>query len=84
MMQEPSGDKFQPEVGSDYSDDGDYDHDDGEEHHKGDHHHKSEHSDKVEKEDHNLKHISCLKNVHNESYCKGWKEATCNMKNRQE
>ena len=75
MMQEPPADKFQPEVGSDYSDDGDDDHEDEE------HHHKGEHSDEGH---HNLKHVSCLKNIHNESYCEGWKEATCNMKNRQE
>ena len=75
MMQEPPTDKFQPEVGSDYSDDGDDDHEDEE------HHHKGEHSDEGH---HDLKHVSCLKNIHNESYCEGWKEATCNMKNRQE
>ena len=82
MIQEQSGDKFQPEVGSDYSDDGDYDHHDDEHHHKGEHHREGEHSDEVKKEP-NLKHISCLKNIHNESYCEGWKEATCAMKNRQ-
>merc|ERR1712212_353382 len=62
---ETSGNEFQPEVGSDYSDDGDYDHE-------------------KEKGHNNLKHISCLKNIHNESYCQGWKKATCEAKNRQE
>ena len=72
--QEPT----EEEVGTDYSDDGDDDHQDGEQHHK------DEHTDEVEKEGHNFNHVSCLKNIHNESYCEGWKEATCDMKNRQE
>merc|ERR1712179_712209 len=72
--QEPT----EEEVGTDYSDDGDDDHQDGE------HHHKDEHTDEVEKEGHNFNHVSCLKNIHNESYCQGWKNATCDMKNRQE
>ena len=80
---ETAGNEFQPEGGSDYSDDyeddedGD-DYEDDEDHHDSDegHHHEKE------KGGHNLKHVSCLKNIHNESYCQGWKKATCDAKNR--
>merc|ERR1711974_193031 len=81
--QEGSGNGFQPEVGSDYSDD-----DDDGEHHDDEHHdnehHDDEHHNEVNKGHQNLKHTSCLKNIHNESYCEGWKKATCDMKNMQE
>ena len=30
-----------------------------------------------------MKHVSCLKNIPNDSYCEGWKKATCDKKNRQ-
>ena len=79
---EASGNEFQPEVGSDYSDDGEYDHEDDEHHHNGRHSDEEHHHEK-EKGHNNLKHISCLKNIHNESYCQGWKKATCDAKNRQ-
>merc|ERR1711974_307597 len=84
--QEGSGNGFQPEVGSDYSDDDSEHHDDehhNDEHHDNGHHH-DEHHDEARKGHQNLKHTSCLKNIHNESYCKGWKKATCDMKNMQE
>merc|ERR1711990_530898 len=75
--QEGSGNEFQPEVGSDYSDD-----DDDGEHHDVDEHH-DEHHNEAKQGHQNLKHTSCLKNIHNESYCEGWKKATCDMKNMQ-
>merc|ERR1712212_1030320 len=45
--QDTAGNEFQPEVGSDYSDDGEYDHEDDEHHHNGrhsdeEHHHEKE------------------------------------------
>merc|ERR1712212_361091 len=52
--QEGSGNEFQPEVGSDYSDD-----DDDGEHHDDEHH--AEHHGEAEKGHQNLKHTSCLK-----------------------
>merc|ERR1719295_2309557 len=70
--EETSISQFQPEVGSDYSDD---DHDDE--------HHDDEHHNEAKQGHQNLKHTSCLKNIHNESYCQGWKEATCDKKNMQ-
>merc|ERR1711990_1034022 len=85
--QEGSGNEFQPEVGSDYSDDDDDGEHHDDEHHDDEHHdvdeHHDEHHNEAKQGHQNLKHTSCLKNIHNESYCEGWKKATCDMKNMQ-
>ena len=80
---EDEGD-VEEEAGADYSDD--YS-EEGADYEEEDDDNEEKNSNKAKKGHHDihndLKHVSCLKNIPNDSYCEGWKKATCDKKNRQ-